>query len=158
LLDVVEHVGDDRSFLRGVRDDNVAPDGAVLLSVPAWQGLYSAHDEALRHHRRYSPSACRRLLDEVGLSVKRSGGAFHALLLPRLFTVAREWAVRRRGQAVKAPPDLGDWRGGTVLSAVIGGVLAADNGLSRAAARAGLALPGLSFWALATRAAREGSR
>jgi SAM-dependent methyltransferase len=148
LLDVIEHVADDRAFLGGFVANQLAPGGLVLVSVPAWQPLFSAHDTALKHFRRYSPAACRALLDDQGLASVRGGGLFHALLAPRLLTVAREKLSRLLGRAPEAPADLGDWRGGALLTTAIERALALDNALSHAVARRGVALPGLSVWAL----------
>jgi SAM-dependent methyltransferase len=50
--DVLEHVDDDVAGLRELR--RVAAPGALLLvTVPAHPRLWSAHDEALAHRRRY---------------------------------------------------------------------------------------------------------
>ncbi|HEX8120684.1 MAG TPA: class I SAM-dependent methyltransferase [Solirubrobacteraceae bacterium] len=50
--DVLEHVDDDAGALRELR--RVAAPGAVLLvTVPAHPSLWSGHDEALHHRRRY---------------------------------------------------------------------------------------------------------
>ncbi|HEX2084319.1 MAG TPA: class I SAM-dependent methyltransferase [Solirubrobacteraceae bacterium] len=50
--DVLEHVDDDVAALRELR--RVAAPGALLLvTVPAHPRLWSAHDEALHHRRRY---------------------------------------------------------------------------------------------------------
>jgi hypothetical protein len=148
LLDVIEHVADDRAFLAPFVAENLAPGGVVLVSVPAWQALFSRHDEALAHFRRYSPAACRALLADAHLRVRRSGGLFHSLLVPRALTAAGERVLTRLGRRPAPPPNLGAWRGGRALSAVVATALAADNAVSHALARAGRALPGLSFWAL----------
>jgi hypothetical protein len=151
LLDVVEHVPDDRAFVRGFVADNLAAGGAVLVSVPAWPALFSRHDEALKHYRRYRPGACRALLTDVGLTIRRSGGLFHSLLLPRALGVAGERVLAGLGRRPAAPANLGAWQGGRALTAMLERALAADNAVSRAVARLGPAapsLPGLSFWAL----------
>ena len=158
LLDVIEHVPDDRAFVGPFVADHLAPGGVVLVSVPAWPALFSRHDEALKHYRRYRPAACRALLADVGLAVRRSGGLFHSLLLPRALGVAGERVLAGLGRRSAAPPNLGAWRGGRALTAVVEGALAADNVLSRAVARLGPAvpsLPGLSFWALCDAPAAE---
>ncbi len=157
MLDVIEHVPDDRAFLDQFLADNVAPGGLVLVSVPAWQNLFSAHDIALKHFRRYSPTACRQLLQHGALQPIRSGGLFHSLLLPRVLAVARETMRRRLGREPATPPNLGAWRGGAVLSMALEGALALDNAVSRALARRGLELPGLSVWALCRAPGGSGS-
>jgi SAM-dependent methyltransferase len=151
FLDVIEHVPDDRAFLTDLVQRNLAPRGSVLVSVPAWQPLFGQHDEGLMHHRRYSPRACRALLAGSGLSIRRSGGLFHSLLLARLATVTWERIFRYLGHHPRARAHLGDWRGGALLSAVLERTLAADNAITLALTRRGLALPGLSFWAVCDR-------
>jgi SAM-dependent methyltransferase len=153
MLDVIEHVPDDRAFLGEHLARNVRPGGAVLVSVPAWPSLFSSHDEALKHYRRYTPAACRKLLADVGLRVSRSGGVFHSLLAPRLLSVMGERLRRRLGGQPAALANVGQWRGGAAVSAALGHALAMDNALSHLLARAGGSLPGLSFWALCETAA-----
>jgi SAM-dependent methyltransferase len=148
MLDVIEHVPDDHAFLGGLVAQSLAPGGLVLVSVPAWQNLFSVHDTALKHYRRYSPGACHELLEDEGLVPIRSGGLFHSLLLPRGLTVLREVAMRWMGFEPAVPANLGQWRGGSLLSAVLERALCLDNGLSHALARHGHDLPGLSVWAL----------
>ena len=53
LMDVLEHIEDDRAFLAGLVDR--LPVGArVLITVPANPALYGRHDEVFGHHRRYT--------------------------------------------------------------------------------------------------------
>ena len=47
MLDVIEHVEDDVAFVRDVVRDSLTESGWVLVSVPAYQGLFSDHDRAL---------------------------------------------------------------------------------------------------------------
>jgi SAM-dependent methyltransferase len=160
LLDVVEHVADDRGFLGAFVTDSLAPGGVVLVSVPAWPALFSRHDEALKHYRRYRPAACRALMAEVGLTIRRSGGLFHSLLVPRALAVVGERLLTSLGRRPAVPSNLGDWRGGRAISTAVGGGLAADTFLSRLLARLGPsvpALPGLSFWALCEAASGDGA-
>ncbi len=80
MLDVIEHVEDDVAFVRDVVSHSLAARGWVLVSVPAYQRLFSDHDRALKHYRRYSPRALRLTLESAGLSVVARGGLFHALV------------------------------------------------------------------------------
>lgn len=83
LLDVLEHVEDDRAFL-AARVETCARGGHILLGVPAWPALYTSHDAGLGHLRRYRPAAAAALARDAGLEVLRSGGP----LATRLVTTA----------------------------------------------------------------------
>ncbi|MDQ2668904.1 MAG: class I SAM-dependent methyltransferase [Gemmatimonadota bacterium] len=167
LLDVIEHVEDDRALLAGLLRDRLRQGGVVLVSVPAWQALYTRHDLFLGHHRRYRPADLYRLLADVGLQQVRDGGLFHGLLLPRALEKLSELArgVRSRPGVeglggdktnVAAEADgemgIGGWNHGPSLTAAVTAALAADNVLSGLASRAGVGLPGLSTWALCRKA------
>jgi SAM-dependent methyltransferase len=143
MLDVLEHVDDDAGFLRQVVDQNLAPEGWLLASVPAWPALYGNHDVALHHHRRYTPAGLTALLRSAQLEPVEGGGLFHSLLLPR---VAQNLADRARQAGVAAPD--GRWRHGELLARVVEGALAIDTHLSSLAARAHVQVPGLTVWAL----------
>lgn len=148
LLDVLEHVQDDRAFLNTIVETNVEKNGFVLISVPAWQILFSSHDTRLRHHRRYSPEECRRVITNGGLQIVRQGGLFHSLLAPRTAQVVKEKLLGANHDGT--PPKL-DWNAGEVVTRVIDTALSVDNFLSHRLADAGINVPGMSYWALCRR-------
>ena len=51
-FDVFEHIADDRKAMREAYRV-LKPGGFLVITVPAHPWLWSAHDEALRHQRRY---------------------------------------------------------------------------------------------------------
>jgi SAM-dependent methyltransferase len=144
LLDVIEHVEDDAGFLDAAILPRVDPDGVVIVSVPAYQALFSAHDTALVHHRRYSPGRLRALLAPRFEIVAR-GGLFASLLPARAAGVARERLARPR-----APQDhgVGHWDRGPGLTRAVEAALDADAGAGLWLAEHGLPTPGLSTWAV----------
>jgi len=52
LLDVLEHLSDDADSLQEVHRI-LAPNGIVLITVPAFMFLWTSHDERAHHYRRY---------------------------------------------------------------------------------------------------------
>lgn len=54
LTDVIEHVEDDRALVRAVVEP-MKPGAHILITVPAGMELWSPHDVALGHYRRYDP-------------------------------------------------------------------------------------------------------
>ncbi len=79
-LDVIEHLEDDLAALRELRRV-VAPGGALLITVPAYQWLWSGHDEINHHHRRYTRRTLQRVAQQAGWEPVRTT-YFNSLLLP----------------------------------------------------------------------------
>jgi SAM-dependent methyltransferase len=92
-LDVIEHVPDDVAALVELRRV-CRPGGWLLVTVPAYQALWSRHDEANHHYRRYSRPSLRRAAVAAGWGVARMS-AFNSLLLAP--AAAIRLAQRRRG-------------------------------------------------------------
>ena len=68
LTDVLEHVEEDRKFLKAVASE-ADRNSAFIITVPALMSLWSGHDVYLRHFRRYTKKELRQLVEECGLSV-----------------------------------------------------------------------------------------
>ena len=118
LLDVLEHVVDDVGALRGIARV-MAPGARVLLTVPANPWMWSAHDTAHHHHRRYTADTLRAAVGEAGFHVEMMS-PFNSLLFPLAA------AARIAGKAMgKTSSDDG------MPSAPVNGLLAGIFGLER---------------------------
>jgi 2-polyprenyl-3-methyl-5-hydroxy-6-metoxy-1,4-benzoquinol methylase len=144
MLDVIEHVEDDAAFVQSTVGDLLTEGGIALISVPAYQALFSSHDKMLCHHRRYSPAACRRLLEHSGLAVLADGGLFFSLLPVRAAQVILEQVRPLKSLST----GIGDWQGGKVATRVLTRGLIMEAKLSLSLGLRGHSLPGLSYWAL----------
>lgn len=94
-LDVLEHVKDDEAALCEIQRV-VKPGGLVMATVPAYQSLWSSHDVALMHYRRYVAHQVAERVTRAHLRVRRLSYAM-TLLFPIVW-VFRRLLDRRRGE------------------------------------------------------------
>ncbi len=100
LMDVLEHVDDDVALLGGYAA--LAPVGArFLISVPAFQFMWSAHDVFLEHRRRYTLNRLEEVVRRAGLRPV-VGCYYYGLTLP-LAAAAR---LLQRDRDLKPRSDL----------------------------------------------------
>jgi ubiquinone/menaquinone biosynthesis C-methylase UbiE len=86
-LDIIEHLDRDRDALGEIRRV-LRPGGHLLATVPAFMSLWSSHDEALHHQRRYVAPQFRALVESVGLTVLKV-----SYVVTSLFPIV--WLLRR---------------------------------------------------------------
>jgi len=139
LLDVIEHVDDDRGVLKEAHR-YLKPGGWALVTVPAYEFLWGPHDVVNHHKRRYARPGLRRVLEATGFEVRRLS-YFNTILFPAALVA---WAAERLlGVGADPRPSVPPAPLNTLLTAVF----SSEKYLLR-----GLALPyGLSILALARR-------
>lgn len=145
LCDVIEHVPDDRALVRTVLS-RLEPDGYLLVTVPSFQALFSSHDVALRHYRRYSLAQLTRAVEDAGASVVDGGYLFGSLLPVRLLQKAVE-AVKPRSVTPEAS-GVGGWSAPALVTKSMELAFRIDNGLLLGLSSRRIKLPGLSSWVL----------
>jgi SAM-dependent methyltransferase len=142
LCDVIEHVADDGALLELVHE-RLGDTGHVLITVPAFQALFTNHDRALKHFRRYSLRQLQEVVGSAGFELRGSGYLFGSLLTGRGFAKLAEAFVPKQEDF-----GIGTWSGSPALTRTVETVLNLDNALLLGLAARGLKLPGLSAWAL----------
>jgi SAM-dependent methyltransferase len=80
LMDVLEHVDDDRALLQEYVN-KVEAGTQFLLTVPAFRMLWSPHDEFLEHRRRYTLRQLETVARSAGLEVDH-GSYFFGMVFP----------------------------------------------------------------------------
>ena len=144
LLDVLEHCEDDLAVLKQSTGGGLTTaDARFFITVPAFQGLFSKHDNLLQHHRRYSRKQLRRLCEKAGLEPIATGYFFFSLLPARALQLLAEKLKLREPKHT-----LDGWKGGAFLSHLIYAILRADSRICYLLSRTGLHLPGLSAYAI----------
>lgn len=124
-FDVIEHVPDDAGAVKRL-GAYLKPGGFMITTVPAYGWMWSDHDAAHHHLRRYDLGAYRRLFEQAGLTVRRASH-FNTLLFPPIAAVrlAKNALRRSGGDEGMPPPGLN-----SLLKAVFGlerGLLAAGD-------------------------------
>lgn len=94
VLDVIEHVEEDVAALKAIATA-LKPGGKILITVPAHQWMWSAHDVVNHHKRRYSKAGFEALLEKTGLKGRKLG-YFNSLLFP--VAVAARFAGKLMGK------------------------------------------------------------
>lgn len=142
LMDVLEHVEDDVSFLQMLEHKGViGPQTRLVITVPAFQKLFSSHDVWLGHFRRYTLARLHALAQARSYQTLTSSYLFASLLLPRMMEVVRERVLSRRRDTVQG---VGAWRERKIFDACVAWVLTMDARILLALSRGGIRLPGLS--------------
>ncbi len=80
LFDVLEHVEDDEGALAALAG-RLAPDGRIVMTVPAFPWLWSRHDERHHHFRRYTKAHLAQVAERAGLHMEQ-GFYFNTALFP----------------------------------------------------------------------------
>jgi hypothetical protein len=83
LLDVLEHIENDRAFLHEL-SDKMTPGATLIMTVPALQGLWSQWDVALGHHRRYDKRMIEAVFDRLALQPREVSYLFPEMVPPAL--------------------------------------------------------------------------
>ena len=104
-LDVVEHTPDDRRALVELRRVS-KPGGWLLLTVPAYQSLWSLHDVANHHFRRYNRATLAHAALDAGWSLQRMS-YFNSLPLAPAAVVRLAERRKRLDDGYKPHVDLG---------------------------------------------------
>lgn len=86
-LDILEHLSNDCAALREY-ERVLKPGGKLFATVPAYASLWSGHDVALMHHRRYRPGELQRKVSDAGMTLNKVSYAM-TILCPAV------WAYRK---------------------------------------------------------------
>jgi SAM-dependent methyltransferase len=122
-LDVIEHVPDDAVALRELHRV-LKPGGSLLLTVPALMLLWSQHDVANGHYRRYTEGQLRRRVEEAGFEVAFAT-YFNTILFPPVLAARLLWRLRPK----KVASDVAEVAG--PVNAVLAGTFSLERHLLR---------------------------
>jgi ubiquinone/menaquinone biosynthesis C-methylase UbiE len=97
--DVLEHIKDEDKALREWYRI-LKPGGTLIIFVPAFQFLWSNHDEVNRHFRRYSKSALVKILEKNSFKTEKVSYWNFSLFFPiSLFRLFQKFLSANRKRA-----------------------------------------------------------
>jgi SAM-dependent methyltransferase len=92
MMDVLEHVDDELAVLRAYLD--LASGARLLITVPAFEAIWSAHDDFLEHRRRYTLASLRRIV--AASDAREISGHYY---FGAIFPLAATMRLLQRGRA-----------------------------------------------------------
>jgi SAM-dependent methyltransferase len=126
-MDVIEHVEDDVALLRSYHD-LVQPGTRFIISVPAFNFLWSGHDVFLGHHRRYTLRRLVAAMRKSGLLVDWSH-YYYATVFP----IAASMRILERLKGGRATEPRSQLRKhGALLNGAFSAMLTAERPIMRA--------------------------
>jgi hypothetical protein len=147
LMDVLEHIKNDAVFLQSILE-KIPQGGLIFITVPAFQFLFSAHDEFLKHYRRYRRKTLLALLNDQGLYIHQCHYFYTSLF----------WA-RAAGLLLKKKnlSGIGTWRFAekNIITRLVCALLNFDFYLCAFLARFRVYPPGLSLLAICRKQANK---
>lgn len=104
MLDVLEHLDQPEAALRHALA-LLAPGGVVVITVPAFQWLWTRHDDLNHHRRRYNRRTFRELARHAGLRIAQERFLFQWLVPAKLLARALERLSSKPPALPRVPPE-----------------------------------------------------
>ena len=152
LLDVIEHIENDRKFLHDLSKYSFVNENTIFIfTVPSFQSVFCSHDEFLVHFRRYSNSQLIKTLKEANYRITSSGYFFTSLLLLRLIEVSKEKLFKSLDSKPLEGTGLTDWDSNKLATYMIKYILLTDFFIAMFFLKFRIKIPGLSNFAICKR-------
>lgn len=103
MLDVFEHLDDPEGALRHAAT-LLEAHGTLLATVPAFQLLWTKHDEINHHHTRFTKRSFLRLARHASIEIRETRYFFHWLFAAKLAVRLAETIRRRASSSASLPP------------------------------------------------------
>ncbi len=128
-----------------INTEGISNKTRFLITVPAYQNLFSKHDVALKHFRRYTLKSLKTSVNKSGLIIIKKGYFFTSLIPPRILQLLKEKAVKTE---ITDLENLGSWNKGKIITNLISSILYLDYQLGNIISKLGIYIPGLSCYAI----------
>ncbi|MBW7867849.1 MAG: class I SAM-dependent methyltransferase [Brumimicrobium sp.] len=144
LLDVIEHIEDEIEFLNKLRHSGIINEHTkIVITVPAYQSLFSNHDVYLNHFRRYDTKLLAERIGKAGYAVETTGYFFFSLFLIRK---VQKW-LQKEGE-IDNEKGIGAYTSKGWMDSMVKKILYLDFVIGKALRKTGIRLPGLSCFGI----------
>jgi hypothetical protein len=144
LLDVIEHIEDEIGFMKYMDGFGLITEQTnVVITVPAFQKLFSNHDVYLKHFRRYNLSLLTNHINQANYKVVKNGYFFFALLIPRIL----QKLMQSKSQS-NSEVGIGVYIKKPIIDSILVAVLFADYLVCKMFNLVRIKIPGLSCFAI----------
>jgi len=103
MLDVLEHIKHPTPVLRRALE-LLAPGGYVIVTVPAFQQLWTTHDDLNHHFVRYTRRTFREVAKSAAMNIERERYLFQWMFLPKLAAHLAEAVQKGNPSIPRTPP------------------------------------------------------
>ncbi len=144
LMDVLEHIEKPEELLRELLNlQSVNKETVFIITVPAFQQVFSVHDKNLGHYRRYNLKQLKQLLALLSLRMHESGYFFNGLLPLRLLQ-----KLFQRKEQTPETDSIHNWKGGSLITRLISTCFWIEFKITWYLARLGIKIPGLTCYCI----------
>ncbi|HEX9510930.1 MAG TPA: class I SAM-dependent methyltransferase [Puia sp.] len=142
ILDVLEHVPEETALFTDIRNNiPTTPATKWIITVPAFQSVFSRHDTLLGHYRRYNLAQLTAMCQNNNLVIEKKGYFFFSLLLARILTLSQK---KRENEST-----IESWKGNRFLTGLFTRILRVDYKIGLIISNIGLPdIPGLSCYCI----------
>jgi len=144
LLDVIEHIENEIEFLKELSlSKKITSETIFIITVPAFQSLFSNHDIYLKHFRRYDIKTLKERLARGNITVEKTGYFFFSLFIIR-------WLQKRvqKEYDLNKEKGVGAYKSKGLLDVLLENILYIDFKVGKLLRKIGFTLPGLSCFAI----------
>lgn len=100
MMDVLEHIEDDLAMLQSIKK-NSAGNNHYFITVPAFYSLWSNHDVALGHYRRYTIAMLNGVLSKANYNINRTYYLYGSLF-PMIWTFRKLDNLKKNKDTTKS--------------------------------------------------------